>query len=57
MTTGVPVLCMAEILLKLADEEQERHWTAAACWCSKKHDGSETGLILVAAPWTEERVR
>jgi len=54
---GVPAMTMREIRLGLADKRAEapRHWSRGRCWCGAAHDGTETGLTLVAPPWDASR--
>jgi hypothetical protein len=50
-----PALNGREVALAVADEERERHWLDAECWCRSTHDGTETGLTFTAPPWDESR--
>lgn len=45
----------AEIRLAARDKHEGRHWLGAPCWCDAAHDGSETGMTLIAPPGDEKR--
>lgn len=44
-----------EIRLAARDKHEGRHWREVRCWCEAVHENGETGTVLVAPPWDEQR--
>ena len=47
----IPATRTRETVLRNIDEAEGWHWVRARCWCGAVHDGTGTGLTLVAPPW------
>jgi hypothetical protein len=52
---AIPALTMREIRIGIRDQDNGRHWHWRECWCKRSHDGTETGLTIVAPPWDVTR--
>jgi len=55
MLAEAPAMTRREVGLRDGDEKHGRHWSRGRCWCGAAHDGTETGLTLVAPPWDASR--
>jgi hypothetical protein len=50
-----PAMNRREVALAVADQERDRHWSQAECWCRAVHPAESADLVLVPAPWDASR--